>query len=343
MSEEEEGGGTFIDASQAKPAPVPVPPSKEKKKGGAYIIIILMLLIAGGFLGWKLSEKNELINDCSNEKEEMRIEMEALNEMLYDTGLEMGDDLKDNLSNMLSMYDKMEGDNTDMNDSIQAQKDKIQQMMLELEDAKGDRAYYASKVRKLQDETDVLRDIMKDYIRTIDSLNYANGVLTESLATTLGDLETTQSNLSDVTQERNDLNDKVDKGSKLVAFGFVTTGIKEKGSGSYKETDKAGRATHIRSCFTVGDNAIANAGNKTVYMRIIAPTGTVLNSSQSNSFTSASGSQMLYSDKKTINYQNQATDMCIFYKLTGEAPKGNYIAELYCETALIGSDKFVLK
>lgn len=345
MSEDEDGGGTFIDTSGAgsKPTPVPVAPKKEKKRDGLYIIIILMMLVAGGFLGWKLSEKNEAINQCSNEKEEMVLEMEALNEMMYDQGLEMGEDVKENLQNMLAMYDKMEIDNGEMNDSIQAQKNKIQGLMAELEDAKGDRSYYASKVRKLQEETDVLRSIMKDYIRTIDSLNYANGVLTESLATTLSDLENTQSTLTNVTEERNDLSDKVNKGSKLSAFSFVTTGIKEKGSGSYKETDKASRATHIRSCFTVGDNAISTPGNKTIYMRIVAPTGTVLNTSQGNTFKNEGGQSLIYSDKKSINYQNQSTDVCIFYALGEEAPTGNYTAQLYCEGALIGSDNFVLK
>jgi hypothetical protein len=340
---EEEGVGAFIDPSAGNTKPRPVVEKPQKKRDGLYIVIILLLLLAGGFLAWKLSEKNGLINDCTNLTAEMEIEMAALNEMMYDTGLEMGDDLKENLSNMLSMYDKMEGDNVDMNDSIQAQKNKIQTMMAELEDAKGDKAYYASKVRKLQDETDVLRSIMKDYIRTIDSLNYANGVLTESLATTLGDLETSQSNLTNVTDERNNLSDKVSKGSKLSAFGFTSTGIKEKGSGSYKETDRASRATHIRSCFSVGDNAIASPGNKTIYMRIIAPTGTVLNSTTSNSFKNEGGQNLIYSDKKTINYQNQATDLCIFYKLMEDAPEGNYLAEFYCEGVKIGSDNFVLK
>ncbi|MEX1000780.1 MAG: hypothetical protein WDZ35_01550 [Crocinitomicaceae bacterium] len=344
MSEEEEGGGTYIDASAAKNTPPPPPPVKEKKKrDGVYIVIILMLLLAGGFLGWKLSEKNELINTCQNEREELNLELETLNEMMYEQGLDLGEDVKKNLENMLTMYDQMEVNNQGMEDSIQAQKDKIQTLMTELEDAKGDKSYYASKVYKLQKETDVLRNIMKDYIRTIDSLNVANGILTESLDATLNDLESTQNTLTNVEEERDKLNDKVSKGSKLVAFGFSTTGIKEKNSGSYKETDRAGRSTHIRSCFTVGDNAIASAGNKTVYLRIVAPTGTVLYSSQSNTFKTEDGQSLLYSDKKTINYQNQATDVCVFYELQSDAPKGNYTAQIYCEGVVIGKDSFVLK
>lgn len=341
---EEEGGGTYIDTSAAKKSPTPPPAPKQKKgRDGIYIIIILMLLAAGVFLGWNLSEKNEQINQCSNERDELTMEIEGLNEMMYDQGLDIGEDVKMNLQNMLTMYDKMEVENSDMADSINAQKEKIQGLMAELEDAKGDKQYYASKVYKLQKETETLRSIMKDYIRTIDSLNVANGVLTESLAETMSDLEDTQNNLSNVTEERDQLSDKVNKGSKLVAFGFGTTGIKEKSSGSYKETDKAGRATHVRSCFTIGDNAIASAGNRTVYMRIITPSGTVMNSSQNNSFKTEGGQTLLYSDKKTINYQNQATDVCIFYKLVNEADKGNYTAQIYCDGVMIGSDNFVLK
>ena len=115
MSEDEEdGGGTFIDASgvrdrEANATPVPEP--EKKKRDGLYIIIIVMLLLAGGFLGWTLSEKNEQINNCQNERDELVIEMEGLNEMMYDQGLDMGEDVKENLQNMLSMYDKMEIDN----------------------------------------------------------------------------------------------------------------------------------------------------------------------------------------------------------------------------------------
>ncbi|MCB9225047.1 MAG: hypothetical protein R2780_05415 [Crocinitomicaceae bacterium] len=347
MSEEEEGGGTFIDTSGARSSSTtntpPPPPTKEKRRDGAYIIIIIMLLLAGGFLGWKLSEKNEIINTCQNERDELQIEIEGLNTMMYDQGLEVGEDVKENLQNMLTMYDKMKVENTDMADSINAQKDRIKTLMSELEDAKGDKAAYASKVYKLQKETDVLRSIMKDYIRTIDSLNVANGVLTESLAETMENLDKTQSSLNNMTEERDQLSDKVNKGSKLVAFGFTTTGIKEKGSGSYKEMTRASGCTHIRSCFTVGDNAIASPGDKTIYMRIITPSGTVLNSSQSNTLKTEGGQSLLYSDKKVINYQNQATDLCVFYKLTEEIAKGNYSAQIYADGVLIGSDNFVLK
>lgn len=342
MSEEE--GKTFIDTSQRDRKPVPVRPEKEgKKRDGIYIIIIVLLLLVAGYLGYVLSERNQEVNECSNQRTELENELGTLNEMMYDQGLDVGDDVKTNLQNMLSMYDKMESDNSDMNDSIQAQKDKIQNLIVELEDAKGDKKHYMSKVYKLQKETETLRSIMKDYIRTIDSLNTANGVLTENLNETLADLDAMTESRDTYQNTAEELSEKVNKGSKLTAFGFLSEGIKEKGSGSYKETTRASRCTHIRSCFTVGENSIATAGDKTIYMRIITPGGSVLNSSNSNTLKTEGGQSLLYSDKKTINYQNKAVDLCIFHKLSGEIDAGNYIAEMYCDGVKIGSDTFVLK
>ena len=344
MSEGEEKK-TFIDASAAKGSTnVAATPTEGggKKRDGLYIIIILLLLLAGGYMGYLISEKNKTLNQCDNEKAELVAEMEALNEMMHDEGLAIGENVRQNLQNMISQYDNMEIENQQMADSIQAQKDKISGLIQELDQAKGDRKHYMSKVYMLQKETETLRSIMKDYIRTIDSLNTVNQGL-------VVDLDNTKTNLNNVTSERddyknqtNELTDKVNKGSKLSAFSFLTEGIKEKGTGSYKETDRASSCSHIRSCFTLGENSIATPGNKTVYMRIITPGGTVLYESNNNTFK-AGDQALLYSDKKTVNYQNQQVDMCIFYKLTGEIEKGNYITQIYCEGVMIGTDNFVLK
>ncbi|WP_066756881.1 hypothetical protein [Crocinitomix algicola] len=343
MSEEEEGGKTFIDTSMRDKKPTTVDQPEGKKRDGLYIVIIILLLLGGGYMGYVLSEKNKDLNQCTNDRQAIENEMADLNDMMYDQGLDRGEDVKKNLENMLTMYERMEGDNQAMNDSIAIQRDKIKTLMEDLEKSKGDKRHYMSKVYKLEKETETLRSIMKDYIRTIDSLNTANGVLTENLNMTLADLEKMTESRNSFQNEAEELGDKVNKGSKLNAFGFLTEGIREKGSGAYKENNRASRCTHIRSCFTLGDNAIASAGNKTVYMRVITPGGSVLSSSNSNTLKTESGQSLLYSDKKLVNYQNKAVDLCIFHELSVELEGGNYLAEIYCEGVKIGSDSFVLK
>lgn len=314
-----------------------------KKRDGVYIIIILLLILGTGYMVYLLSEKNKSLNDCSNNRADLELQLEELNLMMEDEGVAMGENVRENLENMLSMYNDMEASNSDMQDSIAAQKERISNLLVELEDAKGDKRHYVSKVYELQKEAETLRGIMKDYLRTIDSLNTVNQGLAYSLEETTNDLNNVTTERDELQDKTNELSDKVNKGSKLVASSIVSEGIKEKSSGSYKETDKASRCTHIRACFRVGSNAIANKGNKTIYLRVIGPNGSVLTASTSNTFKADNGTNMLFSDKKTINYQNEAVDVCIFYELGTEIEKGNYKTQLYCEGALMGSDDFVLK
>jgi hypothetical protein len=315
-----------------------------KSKDGLYILIIILLLLGGGFLGWQLSQKNKAINECEFNNTELNNELGDLNEMMYDQGLADGEDLKENLQNMLSDYKSMENLNTNLNDSILAQKNKIEQMLLDLEKEKGNKRYYARKVRELTEETETLRSIMKDYVRTIDSLNTENIILKTDLSNTKIDLTNMTDDRDNYKTQTNQLSEKVNAGSKLNASGILSEGIKEKGSGSYKETDRASRCTHIRSCFTITQNQIATPGNKVIYMRIITPEGSILYTKSSNTLNTETGKSLIYSDKKSINYQNEATDVCIFYDLNGsEISSGDYIAELWCEGVRIGTNKFVLK
>lgn len=343
MSEEEEKT-TFIDPAALKDngRSINREEGSGKKRDGLYIIVILLLLLGGGYMGYLISEKNKSLNTCDTEKIALIAEMEALNVMMHDQGLAIGEDLRANLQNMIAQYDDMEISNQEMADSIQAQKDRIATLIQELDDTKGDKKHYMSKVYALQQETETLRNIMKDYIRTIDSLNTVNQGLVVDLDNTKENLNIVSTERDDYKNQTNELTDKVNKGSKLSASGFLTEGIKEKGTGSYKETDRAENCTHIRSCFTLGENSIATPGNKTVYMRVVTPGGSVLYENNNNTFKSGDQS-LLYSDKKTVNYQNAQIDLCIFYKLTSTLEKGNYVAQIYCEGALIGSDTFVLK
>ena len=46
---------------------------------------------------------------------------------------------------------------------------------------------------------------------------------------------------------------------------------------------------------------------------------------------------------RQINYQNQNTDVCIYYELEKEITEGTYLVEIYCEGNKIGSSSFALK
>ena len=176
---------------------------EKKSRDGLYILIIILLLLLGGYFGWQMSEKNKLINKCEFANNQLNTEMGDLNEMMYSQGLADGEDLKENLQNMLYDFESMENLNTHLNDSIAAQKNKIEKMLVDLEKEKGNKRYYARKVRELTAETETLRNIMKDYVRTIDSLHTENVILKT-------DLTNTKTDLTNMTSDRDNYKTQTD-------------------------------------------------------------------------------------------------------------------------------------
>ena len=221
------------NSEETKTTP-PVVTKEKKSRDGLYMLIILLLLLGGGYLGWQMSEKNKAINECTLLNEQKEQELGDLNEMMYEQGLADGENLKENLQNMLYDYESMENLNTDLNDSIMAQKAKIQQVLEELEKEKGNKRYYARKVRELTEETETLRSIMKDYVRTIDSLNTENIILKTDLTNTQVDLTNMTSDRDNYKNQSEELATKVDAGSKLIANAILTEGIKEKAQVTFR-------------------------------------------------------------------------------------------------------------
>lgn len=312
-----------------------------KTKDGMYIFIILLLLSGAGYLGYLLSERNKELSSCKKDAQSLETELAEINDLFSQSEIELvSDDLKNNLSNMMNQYENMQVTNTEMQDSLNAQKEKIASLMEQVEKNKGN----ARMIYKLRKEAATLREIMKGYIRTIDSLNQENQALRTDLANTnqkLGDVTNERDQYRDIS---NELENKVSEGSRLVATGFSNTGLKIRGSGKQVETDRANRTDMVLSCFTVGKNPIAKKGKKNVYLRLIAPNGTVLSNSSTNTIQSVNGMSLMYSDKKQIDYNGSSIDVCIYYDLKGkEAPKGSYTVEVYADGVRIGKEQLVLR
>lgn len=317
------------------------------KKDAIYIVIILLLLLGGGYLGWQLGNAKKQNAICSENVQTLEGEKDYLNNLLKSTGIIDDADnanLEENLNNMLAEYNSLEANNIDMQDSINAQKQKITDLLAEVEQMKNQKKKDWGKIYKLKKEAETLRKIMKGYIHTIDSLNTLNIELQHTI--TQKDNQITQ-----VTKENENLENKFNQSQETIKLGKVlqTSGmtavaIKVKSSGKQTETTRASRATMIKSCFTILENKIADAGNKTIQMRIIAPSGKELTNSTPVQFAQANGTTGIASVQRQVNYQNQNVDLCVYFDLEEqEIPEGTYIVEVYTEGYLIGKTTFALK
>ena len=314
--------------------------TNSKSSNALYLGIIFILLIGMAIMTYLWSGKRTELNNCTNEKLTLKSDMQGMNEMMEGYVGNMSNDLKTDFKNMLSTYDKLIAKDKTQADSLNIQKAKIQELLTKLESNK---RLSARELMKVRQENETLREIMRSYVKQIDSLNTLNIKLTSKLDETTTKLTETSTERDNYKKEAEEKTEQVKKGSKLQAYGFKSEALRMKLNKTTEPTDKAKNAIQFRSSFTISENQLASAGRKTVYMQIIGPDGQTFQSRTSNIIETESGT-VAFSDKKEIDYQNQAVDITIYYDLKAEtAQKGNYKVRIFVDNVLAGTDSFNLK
>jgi chromosome segregation ATPase len=301
--------------------------------------IIGILLIALASLSYMWSTKRTELNQCQNDNLVLKSDMEGMNKMLEGYVGGLSNDLKTDFKNMLDTYDRLIEMDRSKADSLNKQKAQISGLLNQLNTNK---KLSARELFNLKKENEVLRTIMRGYVKQIDSLNTLNIKLTSVLDETNNKLTETTTERDSYKQESEQKSEQLKKGAKLQAYAFTCEALRMKVNNTTEVTTKAKNTIQMRASFTIGENQIANSGRKTVYLQITGPNGEVLQNRNGNMETE-SGTQA-YSDSKTIDYNNQSIDLTIYYDFKGQdAAKGNYKIRIYCEGQLIGSDNLSLK
>jgi len=285
------------------------------KKKGIVWLILLIVLLALALCG--------LIYKYYNQKSAM-IEMEEVLTAEKDS-------LTHQLEHLMYQYDTLKTTNDTLNQQIQLEKKRIK-YLLRLQ------ASNAQKIKLYKKEIHTLREIMKSYIRQIDSLNTQNKMLAKEnrqISTRLQIVEKTKQQLE---KEKEELTGKINIASVILAKNIVVTPQNKRG----KEKNKIGKIFKLKTCFTLRENPIATAGEKTVYLRIQRPDSIVL-SGPDTGIIEIDGQPLAYSAKRNVEYLNKDIDMCIYWNNDGSLISGKYSAILYLEGHKIGESSFILK
>jgi hypothetical protein len=313
--------------------------TKSTSKNGLFLAIIGVLVLVVAFLGFKISGANSALTECEKKNKTLNEDLDGLSNMMSSYSGNMTNDLKADFQNMLKTYDQLKAKDASQADSINAQKAKIQGLLDQL---KSNKRFSARELYNMRKENETLRNIMKGYVKQIDSLFTLTTQLNADLETKTSELNETSADRDNFKNQAEAANEKVKKGSKLQAYGFSSSGLRMKINSTTEETNKAKNTSMVKSSFTIGENTIANAGRRYVYMQVISPDGRTLQSKSSNTMQTDAGT-MAYSDKKEIDYNNQSIDVAIYYSQDQEFTKGTYKIKIYCDNQLIGSDSFTLK
>lgn len=285
-----------------------------------YIGIIAVLAALCIYLGFQIKNANEKIVYIDREK---------------NTIMDERDVLAVELEQMKMGYDTLQTDNAEMAAKIAEQQEDIANLIRKAKNKDYD-------ISKLKAEAETLRSIMKGYIKQIDSLQQANDRLFAEKEAESMRANSAENRSKELESDLTVTKEMVNKGSILSTGEFVNSGINVRSSGKEVETDRANKTKMIKSCFTVRKNAIVKPGNKKLYLRIIGPDGNVLQGKESGSVT-IDGKAENISAARDVDYQNQDTDVCVYYTAQNELKKGSYKIYVYESNSLIGQTDLNLK
>ena len=288
-----------------------------------YIGLIVLLGLLCAYLGYKVSSKQTEIVKKITEVEDITADRERVQ-------LE--------LEKMKFSYDTLRTDNEQLSAEMFAQKEQIESLLKRVKNTD----YDLYKIRK---EAETLRGIMKGYVYQIDSLNVLSRAQAEEISGLKTDLGKERDKRSALNSEKEALEGKLEAGAILAAGDISSSAVRLKSSGKQVETDRASKAELIKTCFSLRKNLISPSEEKFLYLRIQAPSGTILNPNGSEVSRVFDGKLSPYSIRRVVNYAKEEMDVCVFYNVpsVGSMAKGNYTVYIYEQEHKIGQTSFSLR
>lgn len=243
------------------------------------------------------------------------------------------------LNSLKSEYDKAILESNATNEELVSARDKIAKYIDSVRTMKAD----ISTLSKYRRQVSVLKEERAQLMRKVDSLTKSNTFLAMQRDSTYVELERQTVFNDSLVVQNTQLANAVARGSALSLFTLSVDAVKERNSGKIVSTSRAGRTDKFKICFTVADNAIAEAGDRVFFLEVLDPQGNTLG--ESYSVTNDEGASLVYSKETNFYFDNSSLDVCDFInKPAGDFQKGNYMVNVYDnKLKLLGTSKFTLK
>lgn len=293
--------------------------SKQKSNSTSKVIIVLLLLGLMGsiFYNFKLfNEKSKIksiVETTKTEKEQVLADLNALK----------------------LTYDEAIAENTTMSDELIAERNKITDLIAEVQKQKGNAASLV-KYKKMYFE---LESKMQTMIAEFDGIKNENTKLASQRdSIQVVTVEAKRAN-EDLAVKNNELNKTVEKASKLSISNLKSVAYKKKSSGKMIDTEKASRADVLAISFTIAENEVAKPGERTYDVQIIDANNNVLGEKKTENY---GDDELTYSFKKTLNYENKPVEVSEELPVA-EIPSGTYFVNVFDKGILVSKTTFALR
>ena len=195
----------------------------------------------------------------------------------------------------------------------------------------------AAEIKRLKKELETVRSVLRSFVMQVDSLQRENGRLTNERDVARSQLNDANSMISSLDQERAKLNDKVAIAAQLNASGISITPQKRSG----KQAKKSKDIERFMISFTINRNVTASTGNRTVYVRLMNPSGGVISGGSSVTYENRT---LESSATKSIEYTGEEQHVSLVVPTTNEyLSAGKYSAHIFCDGQMIGTTAITLE
>ena len=279
----------------------------------------VLLIGALAFLGIRLSQANK-----ANEEMLQLFELEK-------------EEMENEYSTFATQYDEMQI--LISNDSLVAQleREKLRTQQL-LEELRATKASNAAEITRLKKELKTVRTVMRSYIVQIDSLNQVNTKLAKENKRVRTQYAEVTKQVEVLQEEAKNLSDKVTLAAQLDATGIAIHPRNKKG----KATSNVKNVVKFAIDFTIVKNITAATGERTIYVRIAKPDGSVLTKDASRTFK-YENTQLEYSIKKLIEYTGEEQSVTVYWDVEEFLNPGEYTVYLFSDGVMIGEKSFVME
>jgi hypothetical protein len=288
------------------------------KKALIAAIVVVILAMAGLMIYLLLSNRN-----LEQEKMEM-LELAELDKQ----------EMENDYERLTLQYTEMM--NSINNDSIIAQLTQEQMRAQQLlEELKNVKAADAREITRLKKELATVREVLRSYIRQVDSLNQVNQNLMAENDRVKDQLEQSNQANEGLRMEKQNLTEKVAIAAQLDATGITMTTLNKRQKTAKKMKD----CKTIQVGFNIARNVTAQTGNRTLYVRIQTPAGQVLTA---GTFP-YENRQLEYSMKKVVEYTGEEVNVQTYWQVSEFLEAGQYRVSIFADGNMIGTRTFTFE
>jgi len=281
-----------------------------KKTLYALLAVVVVLLAGMAYLIFSLSK--------SNEENKQMLELVEMDKR----------EMENEYENFARQYNEMKTQVT--NDSLMTQLEREQQRTQELlEELRRTKNNDAAEIARLKKELATMREVLKSFVAEIDSLNRLNTQLMGENEDLRQQQAVQAQQISSLSSEKASLSDKVEIASQLDATGIRVSALNKRG----KEAKKTKDVRKFQVSFNIARNVTAAAGNRSIYVRIIKPTGEVLEGGGTFHFENRT---LEYSIRKDIEYNGEETPVTVYWDVTEMLVAGQYRVQIFADGKNIG-------